>query len=140
MIAFAIGYIIGIKSKAIAKIKAREKIKEEPKFNINEFIRDEGGAIKKVIKGRVAPPPPPPSRIIKEGTMPTPPKKKVEHVKPGITYYRGTFTKVNRCGNCEAIGMQSDMWAHNPCPKCGGNVKYYGAGKWENSSWVMSKV
>jgi hypothetical protein len=142
LIAIAIGFILGLNSKAQAKTRAarKKRIKEA------DYITDDEMSVQGTIQscnGRKAPPPPPPSKIIREGQQPEKPKsmqKQVEHVKPGIIYKKDTFVKVNKCTNCEAIGHEYDMFRTDPCPKCGGDVKRHGAAKWYHDHWAMSKA
>lgn len=55
-------------------------------------------------------------------------------------YKLGTFVKVNQCTSCKTIGHEYDIFTSNPCPKCGGIVKIYGAAKWVDDHWEMSKA
>jgi hypothetical protein len=116
-IAIAVGFILGLRSKAQAKIRER---------NINNM------------PGHRNAPPPPPSRFIREGEEP--PKPNSEHVRPRMSYDANTYVRVNKCSNCNAIGRELDMWNHNPCPKCGGAVKTHGAAKWVGKFWEMSRT
>lgn len=140
IIAFALGFVIGIKSKAQAKIKRREKVVEESITGTLDKILVE--AKQDNMPGhRTAPPPPtpPPARVIKEGQIPTPPAKIVNYIKPGFGYRKGIFAKVNKCRSCGAIGYNYDMHTVNPCPFCGGTVQSHGAAKWDDEQWIMSK-
>lgn len=140
LIAFAIGFILGLRSKAQAKIKRRESTKQG-----NVYVKDRAN-----LPGhRQAPPPPPVPRIIREGEQPPKPllerdlfliDKKRNYVRPGYGYDKGTFASVNKCSNCHAIGYEYDMHTVNPCPKCGGKVKGHGAAKWVGDRWEMSKA
>jgi len=137
IITLAIGFILGLRSKAQAKINRRDSIRQG-----NVHVKNVDG----MPGHRNAPPPPAPpkSRIIREGEIPAPPVEKIVHIKPGTTYKYDTYVSVNKCSNCNAIGRQLDMWDHNPCPKCGGRVKTSGAAKWGEvdgvKQWIKSKI
>lgn len=147
LIAFFLGFVIGLRSKAQAKLKSRNKDKEITKFNLSSKLRNPlmNRAYKEQLEPNnlpniSAPPPPPPSRVIKEGEAPVPPKKKVKHVQPGIMYNKDTFTSVNKCQSCGTLGHEYDMFRSNPCPRCGGTVQRHGAAKWDGEHWEMSKA
>jgi len=145
LIAFSIGFITGLYSKAQAKINKRKSIEDYEVVGDRIRLTEEGTkkAIDEQLKGLnipghiSAPPPPPPSRVIREGKMPT---LEITYMRPGITYDKGTFVNVNKCKSCSVVGYSHDLWYHKPCPKCGGKVREYGVAKWENEEWVMSKA
>ena len=140
LLAFSIGFFVGLKVKAQLKESKKEKIKE---FTIANGVKMSMERAKEEFDAENLPghrnaPPPPPIRVIKEGEKPR--EKQIEHIKPDMYYDKGTFVKTNKCSNCKAIGMHSDMWSHNPCPKCGGNVRTNGAAKWNDGKWEESKA
>jgi len=157
LIAFTLGFVIGLRSKAQAKMNKRgtKQLKGmkvgdefiEPHMSASYDNQLSGGNVhvkdRTKMPARRQAPPPPASRIIREGSAPEKPKsmeKKVEHVKPGIMYSSGTFANVHQCTSCKAIGHEYDMFRSNPCPKCGGSVKRHGAAKWMIDHWAMSKA
>jgi hypothetical protein len=140
IIAFSLGFVTGIKSKAQAKIKRREKVVEESITGTLDKMLVEAKQDNTLNTGRtISPPTPPPARVIKEGEVPTKPAA-VKHMNPGYFYKKNTFVTVNQCRGCKMIGQYSELWEYKPCTNCGGSVKEHGAAKWVNGEWVMSKA
>jgi len=141
IIAFSLGFFIGIKSKAQAKTKRREKAASAYEESISGTLDKMLVEAKQDNMPGHRTPPPPPARVIKEGEVPTKPAvAAIEHMNPGYFYKKNTFVTVNQCKNCKTIGQHSELWEYRPCPKCGGSVKEHGAAKWINGEWVMSKL
>lgn len=159
-IGMGIGFVIGLRSKAQAKIKRREKAGESKTPITDAFNKSMEQAKQELKEGRQAPPPPPPARVIREGKQPQKPlvvsgggsklyqkdkpvepvQNMIEHISPSMFYKKGAFVSVNQCKNCKAIGQDTVLWWHKPCPKCGGKVKELGAAKWVGDYWEMSKA
>ena len=128
-----IGFVLGLKSKAMAKIKARK----EKKFDIQVDQALYEKALNN-LPGHKAPPPP--ARIIKEGSAPPKPKSMKTHLKPSsLMYDSDTFVRVRQCKNCKTIGDTYTLYS--TCKKCGGNtIILNSAAKWVNDKWVFSDV
>ena len=143
-VATLLGFVLGVRSKAVAKTKARDKERKmvedsTPKGLGIATIRPPENPSN--FPGHKSPPPPPPSRVIKEGKSLRAPKKKetsYEHMKPGIYYKRDTFVETSICKSCKVIAHRMDMATYRPCPKCGGKVKNHNVSKWDNTNkeWI----
>jgi len=61
------------------------------------------------------------------------------NVEPRYSAYRGDFSDVTRCIDCQAIGLYEDHTPANCCHYCGGKVSNFASGKWNASEgkWLI---
>lgn len=66
----------------------------------------------------------------------------VDHLKPQYYGYKGGYNKINKCENCNLIGMYEDLHEADSCPRCGHKVKRNGSGIFQEVDgrklWVQS--
>ena len=63
------------------------------------------------------------------------------HIEPQYyDYTPNTYANTNKCNQCKTVGLYEDLHVTDPCPRCGGIIKQYGACKWdrENNLWIQA--
>ena len=81
-----------------------------------------------------------------ESEKPKPKKKrkpttKYKHIKPTSILYKGGYDNVTICEDCGRTAHDFDQSVHDPCPDCGGTIKYSpnGGYSWNNKDKYIAK-
>ena len=62
------------------------------------------------------------------------------HLNPVYHGYKGGYHAVNKCTECQIIGLYEDMHTIEPCSNCGGKVVRNGTAKWGNVQGVYQWI
>jgi len=52
------------------------------------------------------------------------------NLTPKYHAYNGGWANVNKCADCEMVGLSEDMFTIDPCPNCGGKTMSGYVGRW----------
>lgn len=63
-----------------------------------------------------------------------------KHLSPKYYGYEGGYSIINKCSDCDLVGLYEDLHEANCCPECGGRVMRFGSGIWQNIEGVKQWV